>query len=110
LSSRGAGIGWQQKCPVADRGFITSSHERVACFLPRRRSACLKLGSLGKKAVGCNARSGPDSPHTVVLAMRYVIVIAAIAFFLIWDGLYNHGYYLDQTVRETSRIVRSITG
>ena len=71
---------------------------------------CLKLGGLGKKAVGWNARSGPASLHTIVLAMRYVIVIAAIAFFLIWDGLYNHGYYLDQTVRETSRIVRSITG
>ncbi|MEW6629359.1 hypothetical protein [Mesorhizobium sp.] len=42
--------------------------------------------------------------------MRYVIVIAAITFFLIWDGLYNHGYYLDTTVREMSRIVRSLTG
>ncbi len=42
--------------------------------------------------------------------MRYVIVIVAIAFFLIWDGLYNHGYYLDQTVREMSRIVRTVTG
>ncbi|WP_263490148.1 MULTISPECIES: hypothetical protein [unclassified Mesorhizobium] len=42
--------------------------------------------------------------------MRYVIVIAAIAFFLIWDGLYNHGHYLDVTVRETSRIVRLVTG
>jgi len=42
--------------------------------------------------------------------MRYVIVIAAIAFFLIWDGLYNQGRYLDQTVRETKRIVHSITG
>ena len=69
-----------------------------------------KLGGLGKKAVDWNACSGPKSLHTIVLAMRYVIVIAAIAFFLIWDGLYNHGYYLDQTVRETSRIVRSVTG
>jgi len=41
--------------------------------------------------------------------MRYVIVIAAIAFFLIWDGLYNHGHYLDVTVREMSRIVRQVT-
>ncbi|WP_274534807.1 hypothetical protein [Mesorhizobium sp. ORS 3428] len=42
--------------------------------------------------------------------MRYVIVIVGIAFFLIWDGLYNHGEYLDSTVREMSRIVRYITG
>jgi hypothetical protein len=42
--------------------------------------------------------------------MRYVIVIVAIAFFLIWDGLYNHGHYLDVTVREMSRIVRYVTG
>ena len=42
--------------------------------------------------------------------MRYVIVIAAITFFLFWDGLYNHGYYLDATVREVSRIVRYVTG
>ncbi|MDX8443763.1 hypothetical protein ACWGS9_26195 [Bradyrhizobium sp. Arg314] len=42
--------------------------------------------------------------------MRYVIVIAAITFFLIWDGLYNHGHYLDVTVREMSRIVRYVTG
>ncbi|WP_281396693.1 hypothetical protein [Mesorhizobium silamurunense] len=42
--------------------------------------------------------------------MRYVIVIVAITFFLIWDGLYNHGYYLDATVREMSRIVRHVTG
>jgi len=55
-------------------------------------------------------RSGSCRPHAVVLAMRYVIVIVAIAFFLIWDGLYNHGYYLDQTVREMSRIVRTVTG
>ena len=42
--------------------------------------------------------------------MRYVVVIAAIAFFLIWDGLYNQGRYLDTTVREMSRIVRYVTG
>jgi hypothetical protein len=42
--------------------------------------------------------------------MRYVIVIVAIAFFLIWDGLYNQGRYLDTTVREMSRIVRYVTG
>ncbi|WP_352444354.1 hypothetical protein [Mesorhizobium sp. M0016] len=42
--------------------------------------------------------------------MRYVIVITAIAFFLIWDGLYNQGRYLDTTVREMSRVVRYVTG
>ena len=42
--------------------------------------------------------------------MRYVIVIAAIAFFLIWDGLYNHGRYLDISVRELSHVVRYVTG
>ena len=42
--------------------------------------------------------------------MRYVIVIVAITFFLIWDGLYNQGHYLDNTVREMSRIVRYVTG
>jgi hypothetical protein len=42
--------------------------------------------------------------------MRYVIVICAITFFLIWDGLYNQGRYLDTTVREMSRIVRYVTG
>jgi hypothetical protein len=42
--------------------------------------------------------------------MRYVVVIAAVAFFLIWDGLYNQGRYLDTTVRVVSRVVRSVTG
>lgn len=46
----------------------------------------------------------------IVLAMRYVIVIAAIAFFLIWDGLYNQGRYLDMSVRELSHVVRYVTG
>jgi hypothetical protein len=31
--------------------------------------------------------------------VRYVIVIIAIAFFIIWDGLYNQGIYLDQFIR-----------
>ena len=53
---------------------------------------------------------GRRSACAIALAMRYVIVIAAIAFFLIWDGLYNQGRYLDTTVREVSRIVRYITG
>ena len=31
--------------------------------------------------------------------MRYTIVIAALMFFLLWDGLYNHGQYLDHFIR-----------
>ncbi|WP_258593311.1 hypothetical protein [Mesorhizobium sp. AR07] len=42
--------------------------------------------------------------------MRYVIVISAVAFFLIWDGLYNHGQYLDTAVRGITHVVRSVTG
>ena len=53
---------------------------------------------------------GYEPPHTLVSAMRYVVVIMAIAFFLIWDGLYNSGRYLDTSVREMSRIVRYVTG
>lgn len=41
--------------------------------------------------------------------MRYVIVIAAVTFFLIWDGLYNQGRYLDRTVREITRVVNYVT-
>lgn len=53
---------------------------------------------------------GSRSASAIALAMRYVIVIAAIAFFLIWDGLYNKGRYLDVTVRELSHVVRYVTG
>lgn len=42
--------------------------------------------------------------------MRYVIVICAITFFLIWDGLYNQGRYLDTTVRELTHVVRYVAG
>jgi hypothetical protein len=42
--------------------------------------------------------------------MRYVIVIAAIAFFIIWDGLYNEGRYLDYSVREVKTVVHYVTG
>lgn len=53
---------------------------------------------------------GSRCASAIALAMRYVIVIAAIAFFLIWDGLYNQGRYLDVTVRELSHVVRYVTG
>jgi hypothetical protein len=42
--------------------------------------------------------------------MRYVVVIAAVAFFLIWDGLYNQGRYLDMTVRNATHVVQYVTG
>jgi hypothetical protein len=53
---------------------------------------------------------GRRNSCAIALAMRYVIVIAAIAFFLIWDGLYNQGRYLDISVRELSHVVRYVTG
>jgi len=43
-------------------------------------------------------------------SMRYVIVIAAIAFFLDWDGIYNQGQYLDFGVRETKAGVDYVLG
>jgi hypothetical protein len=53
---------------------------------------------------------GRRNACAIALAMRYVIVIAAIAFFLIWDGLYNQGRYLDISVRELNHVVRYVTG
>ncbi|CAM5645649.1 hypothetical protein MAUB1S_11152 [Mycolicibacterium aubagnense] len=42
--------------------------------------------------------------------MRLVIVIAAIAFFLIWDGLYNHGRYLDAGTKSVKHAVAYVIG
>ncbi|MEO5756599.1 MAG: hypothetical protein ABIQ51_07055 [Mesorhizobium sp.] len=42
--------------------------------------------------------------------MRYVIVISIVAFFLIWDGLYNQGRYLDMAVRQMAHAVHYVTG
>jgi hypothetical protein len=42
--------------------------------------------------------------------MRYVIVFAAIAFFLAWDMVYNQGQYIDLTFLFLSRLLRPITG
>ncbi|MFD9896888.1 hypothetical protein ACHMW4_02155 [Mesorhizobium sp. UC22_110] len=42
--------------------------------------------------------------------MRLVIVIAAIAFFLIWDGLYNQGRYLDAGTKSVKHAVAYVTG
>jgi hypothetical protein len=64
---------------------------------------------LGEGADQRRNHYGCSHPDAVVLAMRYVIVICAVTFFLIWDGIYNQGRYLDTTVREITRIVRYIT-
>ncbi len=42
--------------------------------------------------------------------MRYVIAICILAFFLIWDGLYNEGRYLDYSVKEVRHLVSMVTG
>jgi hypothetical protein len=42
--------------------------------------------------------------------MRYVIAISAVTFFLIWDGLYNEGRYLDYTIKQVSHLVHAVTG
>jgi hypothetical protein len=81
----------------------------------RTAKPCAADGSSrNQKAVNwndrCSSCSGSGRSHAVVFAMRYVIVIVAIAFFLIWDGVYNHGHYLDVAVKEASRIVRYVTG
>ena len=57
-----------------------------------------------KSVRGDRNRYGCAYSYALVLAMRYVIVIIAFTFFLIWDGLYNQGAYLDYTVRELSLI------
>ncbi len=41
--------------------------------------------------------------------MRYVIFFASLMLFFIWDGLYNHGMYLDQTVRGLNQL-RAVLG
>ena len=38
--------------------------------------------------------------------MRYVIVIVSIAFFIVWDGLYNRGEYVEQGVRMLTHAFR----
>ncbi|MER9755750.1 hypothetical protein NKJ46_20230 [Mesorhizobium sp. M0166] len=54
-------------------------------------------------------RYGCNRPYALVSVMRYVIVITTVTFFLIWDGIYNQGRYLDRTVREVTRIVHYVT-
>lgn len=42
--------------------------------------------------------------------MRLVIFIAAIAFFLIWDGLYNEGRYMDAGTKGIKNAITYVTG
>jgi hypothetical protein len=42
--------------------------------------------------------------------MRYVIGICLVTGFLLWDGGYNDGQYLDSFIRELRRIVSFVTG
>jgi hypothetical protein len=42
--------------------------------------------------------------------MRYVIGVCFVTGFLIWDGGYNEGRYLDSAVRELRRMTSFITG
>jgi hypothetical protein len=37
--------------------------------------------------------------------MRYVIVVVAVAIFIVWDGLKNNGQYIDMGVREINRLM-----
>ena len=43
-------------------------------------------------------------------AMRYVIVIAAVAFFLAWDLVYNQSVYINAGMRTLTHLVRAVTG
>ena len=42
--------------------------------------------------------------------MRYVIVIVGFALFLIWDGFFNEGRYIDAAIRTLNHAVRFVTG
>lgn len=38
--------------------------------------------------------------------MRYVILICLATAFLIWDGVYNNGHYLNVAVKQLTYITR----
>lgn len=42
--------------------------------------------------------------------MRYVILFAAMGFFLAWDIVYNQGQYIDEGMRFMSHLVKQVTG
>lgn len=41
--------------------------------------------------------------------VRYVIAVCIVTGFLVWDGVYNNGHYLDMMVREL-RHLASLVG
>lgn len=67
------------------------------------------------RAFPSHVRPGPPDicplPETCYTQpMRYVIIIAAIAFFLAWDLIYNQARYIDDGVRLIGQMVRFVTG
>jgi hypothetical protein len=74
--------------------------------MQRRIERIYPAGPLPKGQSRCYDRHGRNANP----AMRYVIVVCIIALFVIWDGLYNQGRYLDRAVREANGVVRLVTG
>jgi hypothetical protein len=94
----------------AERGYLSKPPAAVAPVWPasiaadRPKTVKIRGGSQqGRNHYGCN------HPYALVLAMRYVIIITTVTFFLIWDGIYNQGRYLDRTIREVTRVVHYVT-
>ena len=55
---------------------------------------------------GKGTKSLPFGDRLEEALVRYVIVITAMAFFVIWDGLYNHSEYLERFVSMLNHAVR----
>jgi hypothetical protein len=55
---------------------------------------------------GKRHNSPPSGDRLEENLVRYVIVITAVAFFVIWDGLYNHSEYLERFVSMLNHAVR----
>jgi hypothetical protein len=41
--------------------------------------------------------------------MRYVIAVCLVTGFLIWDGVYNSGHYLDVAVRQLRHLTNFVS-
>ncbi|MER9253441.1 hypothetical protein NKI59_16775 [Mesorhizobium sp. M0598] len=92
--------GYLSKPPCSGSAILASKHRS------RQTTEAVKIrggSQQGRNHYGCN------HPYALVLAMRYVIIITAVTFFLIWDGIYNQGRYLDRTIREVTRVVHYVT-
>ena len=58
-------------------------------------------------------RAGPTrddrlSATKMEARVRYVIAVCIVTGFLIWDGAYNNGHYLDMLVRELRNLARLV--